>query len=96
MYNYNIKIGERLRAYRLKKGWTLAQLAKRIGVTLQTIGKYERGVSSPDINVVIELCFALDITPNELCGISRPADLTTVEDLSKAAEILDRLIKKYK
>ncbi|MEG0990523.1 MAG: helix-turn-helix transcriptional regulator [Gordonibacter sp.] len=44
------------------------ELAKKSGMSEQTIGKYERGEMMPLLETVCVLAVALDSTPNELCG----------------------------
>ena len=39
--------GANVRHHRKAKGWTLEQLAGKIGVSRETIGKIERGVAAP-------------------------------------------------
>ncbi|MGN0631673.1 MAG: helix-turn-helix transcriptional regulator [Ruminococcus sp.] len=49
-------ISERLKKARIERGISQEQAAKRIGVKRSTIGNYENGVSSPDVEKFIELC----------------------------------------
>ena len=39
--------GANVRQHRKAKGWTIEQLADRVGVTQETIGKIERGKAAP-------------------------------------------------
>lgn len=63
-----MKIGNNIKALRLRHGITQEALAKRLGVTPSAIGNYERGVSFPKENVLEKLFGALGCTPNELFG----------------------------
>jgi len=38
-----VRLGRRLRELRLKRGWTQAQLAKRVGLDRSYLGDVERG-----------------------------------------------------
>lgn len=49
-------ISERIKKARIEKGISQEQAAERIGVKRSTIGNYENGVSSPDVEKFIELC----------------------------------------
>lgn len=40
-----MKIGENIRALRLRKGLTQEQVAQQLGVTYQAVSKWENGVS---------------------------------------------------
>lgn len=47
-------LGERVRAGRLRRGWSVATLAERVGVSAPTITKIERGNPSVAIGTVFE------------------------------------------
>jgi len=49
------EFGERLKKERLSLGMTQQQLSDRLGVTKTTLGRYERGIRSPEIELVIEM-----------------------------------------
>lgn len=49
-------ISERLKMARMDKGISQEQAAEKIGVKRSTIGNYENGVSSPDVEKFIQLC----------------------------------------
>lgn len=58
-------LGDRLRAARLRRGMTQATLAERVGVTVQTIGKLERGNPATSLATMLRalqvLSFGQDI-----------------------------------
>ena len=60
-------VGERLRAVRVNKGITQAQLAQQVRTSPDMIGKYERGEVSPSWQRLVEIAAALDISPADLC-----------------------------
>lgn len=67
MYDLNtIKIGERLRFYRVKNGMTLNNIAEKIYKTKATVSKYEKDEIQPDIYTLLEICNVLDININQL------------------------------
>jgi transcriptional regulator with XRE-family HTH domain len=47
-------LGESIRAARLRRGWSVAALAERAGVTAQTITRIERGAPGVAIGTVFE------------------------------------------
>ena len=53
---------------RKEKGLSQEQLALEIGVSRQSISKWERGVSQPELSNIDRICEVLEITPNELMG----------------------------
>lgn len=42
----------KLQKLRHAKGWTQETVAERLGVTAQTVSKWERGLLSPDISLL--------------------------------------------
>lgn len=62
-------LGEKIRELRKVAGLTQTDLAKRLGTTKQTIGKYEQGiVSNIPLSRIVELANALNTSPAYLMG----------------------------
>ena len=61
-------IGSVIRYYRKIRGLTQLNLAMRLGVTPQTVGKWERRESEPDFTLLCPLAEALDVTFDTLFG----------------------------
>lgn len=53
---------------RKEKGLSQEQLALEIGVSRQSISKWERGSSQPELSNIDKICEVLETTPNELMG----------------------------
>ncbi|TCL57468.1 putative transcriptional regulator [Kineothrix alysoides] len=51
---------------RMEKELSQIELAKRTGVTRQTIGMIEAGAYNPSLNLCIAICKELDKTLNDL------------------------------
>lgn len=60
------KMAEFILEMRKAKGLTQKELAARLGVTDKAVSKWERGVSSPDISLIIPLAEALGVSAGEL------------------------------
>ncbi len=45
-----------LKAARVNAGLTIQQVAEKLGITRQTVARYENGKSNPDSSVVMEMC----------------------------------------
>lgn len=60
------EIGRRIRAARHELGISLEDLGELAEVNWTTIGKIERGVSSPTVESLIRIATALDIDPGAL------------------------------
>ena len=61
-----IKIGKFIAECRRNVGLTQAQLAEKLGITDKAISKWERGIAMPDTSIMLELCYILGISVNEL------------------------------
>lgn len=59
-------MNEKMKAARLKKNLSQTDLAKRIGVSRQTINMIENGVYNPTIELCIKICKELGVTLNDL------------------------------
>lgn len=57
--------GEYIRGKRQEAGLTQKELAGRLFVTESTVSKWERGLSYPDVSMVVPICGALGITEHE-------------------------------
>lgn len=61
-----IKIGKFIAEERKNKNITQEQLAEKLYITDRAVSKWERGLSLPDADKMLELCDILDINVNEL------------------------------
>ena len=61
-----INLKEKLRALRQQKNITQEVLANHLGITPQSVGKWERGEGFPDITLLPKIAFYFDITVDEL------------------------------
>ncbi|WP_225991298.1 helix-turn-helix domain-containing protein [Actinomadura montaniterrae] len=59
-------LGRRIKAERIRRGWSLARLADASGVSRAMISKIERGESNPTAVVVGKLSAALELTMTAL------------------------------
>jgi transcriptional regulator with XRE-family HTH domain len=59
---------ERLQLHRKRKGWTQAELAERIDAGQNTISKWEKGLSSPSIPKLLQLCEVFGVASDYLIG----------------------------
>lgn len=60
------KIGKFIAKCRKDKNLTQQQLAEKLDITDRAVSKWERGLSLPDVSIMLELCKILEITINEL------------------------------
>jgi len=65
------RLGERVRALRRERGWTLEYLAERSGVSRAMISKLERGEKNPTLVVAAKVAEGLGVSLSRLVGIEK-------------------------
>lgn len=70
-----------LRQERLSRGWSQLDVANRIGSDLKTVGRWERGATSPGPYLTQKLCQLYEKSPAEL-GLTRESSSLSSEDTS--------------
>lgn len=58
--------GKRIKEYRRKKGWTQEMLAKKVGINVNLLGKYERDLHIPHVYAALDIAEALGCSVYEL------------------------------
>lgn len=86
-------IGKRLKEVRKYRGLTQADLAKKIGVSLGSIKKWEQDQVDPNTNALISICVALEVSTDYLFGRDVPMDLIveTPDDVKRIIEVTSSL-----
>ena len=80
-----LTIGENIRNFRKKNDLTQQTLADRLGVTYQSISRWENGTTYPDLELIPAIAEELAITVDELFGIPQ------IEKEKRATETFDEL-----
>ena len=65
-----MNIGGNIKKIRKSKGLTQRQLAEKMGVTQQFIGKLEKNINSPNFTTLQKIANALDVSIYDLQGAS--------------------------
>lgn len=58
--------GKRISVLRRKAGLSQTDLAEKLGVTSQTVSKWERGNAIPDIDLLLELSYLYRVSINDM------------------------------
>ena len=66
-----INLKDTLRALRQKKNVTQEALAAHLGITQQSVGKWERGEGFPDITLLPRIALYFDVTVDELLDVGK-------------------------
>lgn len=88
---------ERIKELRQARGWTQADLARRLGVTRNGVNSWEQGLSMPSPASLVDLARMFSVSTDYLLGVER-LDMVNVSglderDVAILAELADRLRK---
>lgn len=60
------RLGDRIRALRLERGWTEEQLGAHAGVTTLDVGRIESGALDVSVDTLEKIAAALSVSPADL------------------------------
>ena len=80
-----LTIGENIRNYRKKNDLTQEAFADQLGVTYQSVSRWENGMTYPDLELLPAISEALSVTVDELLGMPQ------AEKEKRAVETFDEL-----
>lgn len=75
-----MEMGQKIKQLRLKAGLTQEQLAEQLGVSAQSVSKWENAASMPDISLLPALSGAFGVTIDELFGLTTEQRLLRIEN----------------
>lgn len=86
----NVVLNDNIQKYRKAKGMSQEELAVGLHVVRQTVSKWEKGLSVPDAQVLIDMAALLDVSVNALLGIDVPIDNSKAlaEELARVNALL--------
>lgn len=62
-------IAEKIKALREARGWTQAELARRMGITRNGVNSWEQGLSIPSPASIVELAKTFSVSTDYLLGL---------------------------
>ena len=101
-------IGEHIMLLRKQKGLSQAELGKVIGTSGDVVGRYERNVITPSIDVIVNVADALEVSIDFLVGktkmildkqaVKRLEDISTLPDDNKhfVLNLIDMALRDFK
>jgi transcriptional regulator with XRE-family HTH domain len=89
------KIGSVIRMRRVKLGLSQSDLGNALRVSFQQIQKYENGANAVASTRISDLCRALEMTPNDLFGVSSKmdGDVSKLGSWTSSVEIRGRIAR---
>lgn len=82
---------ETLKRIRKEKGMTQEELAIKVHVARQTVSKWEKGLSIPDVDLLQRIAEALDVEVSELLGAQVPKEENRNEVAEQLAKISEQM-----
>ena len=88
-------IAETIKELRSGRGWTQADLARKLNVTRNGVNSWEQGLSTPSPAMLVDLARTFSVSTDYLLGIER-LDVINVtgldkEDVAMLAALADRM-----
>ena len=91
-------LGKRSAILRISKGWSQAELARRIGVSASAVGMYEQGRREPSLGLLVRLAQELGATTDYLlmgeAPASDPSAAPELPSITVRTEVLLRLLRR--
>lgn len=86
---------ERIKALREARGWTQAELARRLSITRNGVNSWEQGLSMPSPACLVDLAKLFSISTDYLLGVERLEMVNVTglneNDIALLAQLADRL-----
>lgn len=76
-----MEIGNQIKALRQRRGITQEALAQRLGITAQAVSKWERGVATPDIDMLPDISAFFGVTIDELFALSDDTRMERIQNM---------------
>lgn len=88
-------IADRIKSLRETRGWTQAELARRLNMTRNGVNSWEQGLSMPSPPLLVELAKIFSVTTDYLLGLEplRTVDVSGLNetDIALLTQLADRL-----
>lgn len=84
-----MNIGEQIKNFRLLRRMSQADVAKVVHRSPNVISNWERGLNTPDVEIVDQLCELFKVTPNMMYGWDTCPELD--DFLSEKAQLIDEM-----
>ena len=86
---------ERIKTLREARGWTQAELARRLSITRNGVNSWEQGLSMPSPACLVDLAKLFSVSTDYLLGVERLESVNVTglnkSDIALLAQLADRL-----
>lgn len=88
-------VAEKIKRLREARGWTQADLARKLSITRNGVNSWEQGLSTPSPACLVDLAKLFSVSTDYLLGIERLESVNVTglneRDVAVLAELADRL-----
>lgn len=92
-----VDLGNNLKTLRLKKNWTQAQLAQKLGITKSVISAYETGIRLPSYDILIHIAKIFNVSTDYLLGLEKKYEIDlsglTKEEIQALLALIEAMKK---
>ena len=89
-------LGKNLAKLRKEKNLTQEALSELLNIDRTTISKWERGISSPDISMLKDLCNVLDVSINDIFDTDKNQSSNKEKEINNIIKVIDFYEKRKK
>lgn len=87
---------KQIESLHIKKGWSQAELARRLHLSPSTVGMYEQGRREPPIDILVAMSEEFGVTidylvTNRICTLTDPRLITQSEQIIESISVLKNL-----
>ena len=86
-----VEIGENIKKLRKAKRMTQKEVANQLNVTPQTISKWERNISYPDLDMLVKLSKLFHISTDALLGNTKPTFFASLFSKKKRGKTMEKV-----
>ena len=91
----DVMTADRIKALRESRGWTQAELARRMNMTRNGINSWEQGLSMPSPQSLVDLARLFSVSTDDLLGVEKHNTVNVTgldeKDVALIAQLAERL-----
>ena len=89
-------LADRIKNLRESKGLTQADLAKKLGISRSSTNAWEMGISTPQVQYIVELSNIFKVSSDFILGIDKSATLDISELTQEQVILVSEMINQFR
>jgi len=90
-----VDFGDKLKAIRVNRGLSQAQLAEKIRVTKSAVSAYENSTRMPSYEVLVRIARCFDVSTDYLLGLEKPMMIDLSVLTNKQRNIIKEVMEEF-